>query len=198
MAMFKEKIDMTKMAVEDGILPKEYMWEHIFHMSPDQFGELDDMIAEDQKRKFRYKQISEEGNDPAETGKAYGTPHQIATLYGGQGVLDVPTGYNETNPNEPKARPGRPQKYSSIRGTDADPFGRDRLGTYDMKSNAETGEDKRGFEFKGGPMSMEHTLGVFLRNKDSLKKMFNKGDRSVLLYEQNGGILDESNIKPDA
>jgi hypothetical protein len=197
MAMFKEKLDMAKSAVEDAILPKEYMWEHIFHLSPDQFGELDDMIAEDQKRKFRYKQISEEGNDPAETGKAYGTPHQIATLYGGQGILDVPTGYNETNPNEPKPRPGRPEKYSSIKGTDADPFGRDRLGTYDMKSNAETGEDKRGFQFKGGPLSMESAMNVFLRNKKSLEKMNRKADRSILLYEESD-ILNENNIKPDS
>ena len=197
MALLKEKLDMAKSAVEDALLPKEYMWEHIFHLSPDTFGELDDMIAEDQKRKFRYKQISEEGNDPAESGKAYGTPHQIATLYGGQGTIDVPTGYNETNPNEPKARPGRPEKYSSIRGTDADPFGRDRLGTYDMKSNAETGEDKRGFAFKGGPMNMENNMNVFLKNKGSLEKMFKRADQPVLLYEESG-ILDESNIKPDS
>ena len=197
MAMFKEKLDMANTAVENAILPKEYIWQNIFRLSEDSFGELEDMIVEDQKKKFRYKQIAEEGNDPAESGKAYGTPHQIAALYGGTTPQELPTGYNELNPNEPKTRPGRPQKYASMVGTDKDPFGRDRLGTYGMKSNAETGEDKSGLEFRGGPLSMESTKAVYLKNADSLKKMFKNTERPILLYEGQSSILDESNIKPD-
>jgi hypothetical protein len=193
-AMFKEKIDLATQAVDGAILPKEYVWENIFHLSPDSFGELEDMIVEDQKRKFRYDQIETEGNDPLESGTAYGTPSQIAGLYGGKSVLDVPPGYNEKNPKEPVKMPGRPEKYKSIIGTDKSAFGRDPIGRKGMGSNMERGEDK--VEYKGGPLSFESTMAVYLKNKEDLSKMF-KGKR-VTLFEnssETGGLLDERNIK---
>jgi len=197
-ALFKEKIDLANQSIEGNILPREYVWENIFHMSPDSFGELEDMIVEDQKRKFRYDQITTEGNDPLESGQAYGTPHQIAGLYGGQKVLNVPTGYNETNPNEPVKLPGRPRKYKSTFGTDSSAFGRDGIGRYGMKSNAETGEDSLKPKYKGGPMSFESTMAVYLKNKESLEKMF--PGKKVSLFEEKSeesSLLDERNIKED-
>ena len=54
-------------------------------------------MREDAKRKFRLAQIEAEGNDPVETGKSYGTPHDLASLYGkGRMYSDpgnVPDGY---------------------------------------------------------------------------------------------------------
>jgi hypothetical protein len=41
-----------------------------------------DLLIQDAKRKFRITQIENEGNDPLETGKSYGTPHDLASLYG--------------------------------------------------------------------------------------------------------------------
>ena len=46
------------------------------------YEEYRDLIREDAKRKFRLSQIEAEGNDPIETGKSYGTPHDLAALYG--------------------------------------------------------------------------------------------------------------------
>jgi len=93
-ALFKEKIDLAKQAMEGSLLPRDFIYDKIFHFSEDQYAELEDMIIEDKKREFRYAQIQEEGNDPAESGQAYGTPHQIASLYGGKedSVLNVPQG----------------------------------------------------------------------------------------------------------
>ena len=184
-AMFKEKVDLANQAMENSSLPRDYIWKNVFNISEDEFNELDDLIVEDQKRKFRYKQIAEEGNDPAETGQAFGTPHQIASLYGGKGdgPLDVPAGYNEKNPSEPLKIPGRPQKYKSTYGTDEAPFG--RTGVYDMKANAETKEDDFKVSFKGGAMNMEGTKAVYLQNKSALEKMFGKENaRKTNLFEQ--------------
>lgn len=192
--MFKEKIDLAAQAVEGAILPKEYIWENIFHISPDSFGELEDMIIQDQKNKFRYDQIETEGNDPLDSGQAFGTPSQIAGLYGGKPTLDVPPGYDETNPNGPVKMPGRPEKYKSIIGTDKSAFGRDPIGRKGMGSSMERGEDK--VEYKGGPLSFESTMAIYLQNKDSMSKMF-KG-KKVTLFEnsgETGGLLDERNIK---
>lgn len=195
-AMFKEKIDLTVQAMEGNVLPKEYIWENIFHLSPDSFGELEDMIIEDQKKKFRYDQIETEGNDPLESGTAFGTPHQIAGLYGGKPTLDVPPGYNENDPNGPVKMPGRPEKYKSIIGTDKSAFGRDPIGRKGMGSSMERGEDK--VEYKGGSLSFEGTRAVYLQNRDSMAKMF--AGKKVSLFEnqsQSGGLLDERNIKED-
>jgi hypothetical protein len=197
-AMFKEKIDLMNQATSTAGLPRDYIWKNIFRISEDEFGELDDMIVEDQKRKFRFGQIETEGNDPAETGQAFGTPHQLASIYGGKGdgTLDVPSGYNEKNANEPNKIPGRPQKYKSTYGTDDSPFGRDRLGAYDLKANAETGEDSFKPKFKGGPLNLEgrnETLSIYLKNQSDLKKMFAK---KIKLFE-NSIVLDESNIIED-
>ena len=139
-ALFKEKIDLASQALELKFLPRDFIYDKIFHFSEDQYAEMDDMIVEDQKRTFRYNQIVEEGNDPAETGQAFGTPHQLASLYGGKGQtsLNVPTGYDETNPNEPIKLPGRPQKYKSTRGTDDAAFGRDPIGKSDLKASADS------------------------------------------------------------
>jgi hypothetical protein len=198
-AMLKEKVDLMNQAMESKSLPRDYMWKNVMRISEDEFGELEDMIVEDQKRVFRYNQIQEEGNDPAETGQAFGTPHQLASLYGGKGDgnLDVPTGYDETDPNRPTKISGRPQKYKSTYGTDDSPFGRDRLGSYDLKSNAETGEDSFKPKFKGGPLNLENinsTKAAFFQHKDSLAKMF--PSKKVTLFEQST-TLDESNIIED-
>jgi hypothetical protein len=189
-ALFKEKVDLANQAMESALLPRDFIYDKIFHFSEDQYSELEDQILEDKRRTFRYKQIEEEGNDPSESGQAYGTPHQLASLYGGKAGmnLEVPTGYDELNPNEPTKVPGRPQKYKSIIGTDQDVFGRDPLGKKGMKSKEEKGEDSMDFSLN---LTNENTMGIFLRNKQALDKIF--AARKVKLYEQ-PDVLNEDNI----
>ena len=198
LAMLKEKVDLLNQASEAASLPRNYIWKNVFHISEDEFEEMDDMIAEDQKRKFRYAQIQQEGNDPSETGQAFGTPHQLASLYGGKtdGPLDVPSGYDELDPNRPTKVPGRPQKYKSTYATDDSPFGRDRLGSYDLKANAETGEDSFKPKFKGGPLNLENTTStkaIFAQYENALKKMFPNKKKTLL----ESSTLDENNILED-
>jgi hypothetical protein len=78
----KEKVDLAKNIIDGKLLPTDWIYDNIFHLSEDQYDEYRDLIAEDQKRIFRFKQIENEGNDPLESGKSYGTPHDLAYLYG--------------------------------------------------------------------------------------------------------------------
>ena len=86
-------------------------------------------MAEDAMSKFRLSQIENEGNDPTESGMSYGTPHDLASLYGNKrdkavGPAQVPTGYDE----KPQGRPvEKPQNYGSDQGN----FSRDPLGKKD-------------------------------------------------------------------
>jgi hypothetical protein len=189
-ALFKEKIDLAKQAMEGSLLPRDFIYDKIFHFSEDQFGELEDQIVEDKKRDFRYKQIQEEGNDPSESGQAYGTPHQIASLYGGKEdqVLNAPYGYDEN-------KPGRPKSFSSIVGTDKSAFGRDPIGGADRRDSNEAGEDSLKQNFKGGsPLALENTMAEYLKNRGMLSKM-NKVGRKTKLFEESNLLSDENIIE---
>ena len=116
---------------------------------------------------FRLKQIEEEGNDPSETGQVYGTPSQLATAYGkGRGDNDVPTGYNEKDPNEPVHLVGRPKSSVSNINRQDNPFGKDRLGSKEYHS-PEQGEERLGkTQYKGGsPLALESTRATYFKNK---------------------------------
>ena len=41
-----------------------------------------ELVREDAKRAFRIAQVEAEGNDPAKSGRSYGTPHDLASMYG--------------------------------------------------------------------------------------------------------------------
>ena len=135
-ALLKEKIDLANQMKDSKLFSSDYIYENIFDMSEDQYNEMRDLVREDGKRAFRHAQIEAEGNDPAKSGRSYGTPHDLASMYGrratatekGGGPGSVPSGYNEIGPEG-----GRPKEKASIYGTNDDPMGgRDRLGVHGM------------------------------------------------------------------
>jgi len=130
-ALMKEKVDLAKNIMDAQLLPTDWIYHHIFHFSEDQFEEYRDLILQDAKRKFRLGQVTEEGNDPLETGKSYGTPHDLASLYGKSRMIsdpgNVPAGYQVDKTL------GRPKEKVSNINTQQNVFGRDRLGKQDMK-----------------------------------------------------------------
>jgi len=184
-------------------MPSDWIYDNVFHFSEDEVDEMRDLVIEDKKRIFRQTQVTEEGNDPAESGQAYGTPHQLATIYG-QGrytntpsaPTEVPSGYDENQPNTVRV-PGRPQEKSSIINTQKSAFGKDKLGNKEY-SAPEQGEEKLGkTQYKGGsPLALESKM-VYLKNKDMFSQMTSSG-RKVNLFESkdNDGILSEDNIMP--
>ena len=209
-ALMKEKMDLAAQMMETSFLPTDWIYDKLFHFSEEEFDEYRDLVVEDKKRMFRMKQIEEEGNDPAESGQAYGTPHQIASMYGGYGSAplsgqNVPQGYDETNPNEPVKLPGRPESKVSLINTSDDPLGRDRMGVYDLKSKPNSGEDAGGLRSKftgGSPLSLREnkhtTVASYLTNKAALESY--KKNKRVNIYENDktSELLDESRIRPDS
>ena len=177
--LLKEKLEAASQAIELKLLPTDWIYDNIFQFSEDQYEEYRDLIVQDQKRKFRMAQIEAEGNDPVETGRSYGTPHDLASLYG-QGRYqsdpgNVPDGYNE------KSVLGRPEEKASKINTQDDAFGRDRLGRKDMKRD------------DVGELSEIDSKSVYLKNKSLLenldKTIFTKTDQAK------ESLLDEKNIK---
>jgi hypothetical protein len=179
-SLMKEKVDLAKNIMESQLLPTDWIYHHIFHFSEDQFEEYRDLILQDAKRKFRLGQVTEEGNDPLETGKSYGTPHDLASLYGKSRMIsdpgNVPAGYQVDKTL------GRPKERVSNIDTQQNAFGRDRLGKKDMKI-----DDQPGYNSK----SLNEN--VHLKNKQFIteieKKLVFQIDKSK------ESLLDENQLR---
>lgn len=182
-ALLKEKIDLARQMQETKLFSTDYIYDHIFNLSEDTYNEMRDLVREDAKRDFRISQIENEGNDPVISGQSFGTPHDLASIYGSREQGDVPTGYDE---REVKPE-GRPRVKASILGTQQDPAGgRDRLGVQGMKggypSDAENVKE-----------STNNTKVVFLRNKDIF------APKKTIIFEESqleaSDLLNEDNIQ---
>ena len=183
-ALMKEKVDLAAQMMETKLLPTDWIYDNIFRFSENEYDEYRDLISEDAKRKFRLNQIEAEGNDPVETGKSYGTPHDLASLYG-KGRMDsdptnVPDGYDQGT-IDPKL--GRPKEKVSDRNTQDSAFGKDRLGAKGMKRDVN--EPKSSYKGKS-PLALETLISkVPINSKKLVFENDNKGE----------SLLDESNIK---
>jgi len=183
-ALMKEKVDLAAQMIETKLLPTDWIYDNIFRFSENEYDEYRDLISEDAKRRFRLAQIEAEGNDPVETGKSYGTPHDLASLYG-KGRYDsdptnVPDGYDQGT-IDPKL--GRPKEKVSNRNTQDSAFGKDRLGAKGMKKDMN--EPKSSYKGKS-PLALETLLSkVPISTKKLVFENDNKGE----------SLLDESNIK---
>jgi len=178
--LMKERVELASAMMETKLVPSNWIYENIFNFSEDQYNGFRDQIQEDAKRTFRLVQIENEGNDPATTGKSFGTPHDLASLYNARNTgEDVPQGYDKD-----KREPGRPQEKATIYNTQEDPLGRDRLGVDDMKGKYPGEEDRL--------TENNRTKAIYYRYKD----LFDS--KKVVLFEdenKSGNLLDEKNIK---
>ena len=186
-ALWKEKVDLAKSVQDTNLLPSDWIYHQIFQFSEDQYDEYRDQVIEDKKRVFRLAQIENEGNDPAKTGKSYGTPHDLASLYGkGRAGMDVdgpvPPGYDEDRPV------GRPKERASIKGTQRDPLGKDPLGSIENGTLYTANQPEEG---SGTPKAMFE----YQRNKKLFEGLDSKRKVLAMGPDQEPSLLDEKNIK---
>jgi hypothetical protein len=184
--LMKEKVELAKNMMDASLFPTDYIYDYLFHMSEDKYDDMRDLVAEDKKRFFRYSQIENEGNDPVVSGESYGTPHDLASLYGkGRNDMGVPPVYDETNPV------GRPQVKTSVYNTQKRVLGKDPLGKQvDLQPDTGRPPEPKG----GSPLSLESTKAIYAQNKKMLEEVFKKSN--VFDKENTGSsLLDETNLK---
>jgi hypothetical protein len=180
--LYTSKTAVAKEMIDGKLFSKDWVYENVFGLSPDQYNEQKDSMIEDALESFRLSQIENEGNDPVESGMSYGTPHDLASLYGNKrdksvGPAQVPTGYDEKDPGRPVEKP---QNY----GSDQSNFSRDPLGKKGLTP------DKPEKQSDGNRVSTFETIQL----KKSLQKLRNK--KQILKETNESGMLSEKNIKP--
>ena len=173
-ALMTEKMTLAQAMVDSKLIPSDWIYENIFHFSEDQYDEYRDLVNEDTKRNFRLTQIEAEGNDPLETGKSYGTPHDLAALYGkGRMYSDpsnLPDGYDEGTTD--KTPLGRPIEQPTNRDKQEGNFGKDRLGRKGMKKDYN--------DTQGSSLALESNR-IMAKYEDMLKDI--PINKNVLLSE---------------
>jgi len=197
--LMKSKAELSATLLEQGLVPSDWIYDNIYHFSEDQYDEYRDLVREDAKRKFRIAQIEAEGNDPVETGKSYGTPHDLASLYGKGRMYSDPGNVPEPEKyaaDDPKL--GRPKDTNVKRNTQDDNFGKDRLGTKRLKDKDKNDSDSIRPKFKGGPLALESAAKIsYLKNKDIFKSLPNPNKKQLVFEEDKdtSSLLDENQLK---
>ena len=174
-------MDVATSMLENKVMSRDWVYENLFGLSPDQYNKEKDLMVKDAMHNFRVSQIENEGNDPVESGISYGTPHDLASLYGNKrdkavGPAQIPTGYDEKDPGRPIEKP---QNYGSDKGN----FSRDPLG-------------KKGLEPSSPPKPKE-TSKISTLEAANLKKSLQKlkTKKRIIKEEEENGLLSEKNIK---
>ncbi len=178
--LYGAKMDVASAMLDNKVMSRDWVYENLFGLSPDQYNKEKDLMVQDAMQNFRVSQIENEGNDPSESGESYGTPHDLASLYGnkrdkGVGPNQVPTGYDE-NPVGP------PKQSVSNYGTEDSNFSRDPLG-------------KKGTKADMAAESYNPSRSVYHNLKSSLQKI--KQEKQILKEGDDNGLLSEKNIKSE-
>ena len=177
-ALWKEKVELAGNIMDKSLLPTDWIYQNIFHFSEDQYAEFRNQTIEDKKRSFRISQIENEGNDPVESGTSFGTPHDLASLYGKGRYGEVPIGYDEKEA-------GRPEEKVSDYGTQDHALGKDPIGKDGMH------EPLKAPAGTGATWTLENARVEYLKNKKMLESI--KVSKTNVFEEPS--ILNESNIQ---
>ena len=192
-ALMTEKMTLAQSMIDSKIIPTDWIYENIFHFSSDEYEEYRELVQQDAKRNFRVTQIENEGNDPIESGMSYGTPHDLASLYG-KGRMEsdpnnVPDGYNEKKPL------GRPKERASNIGKQDNAFGKDRIGRVGMRKDNDSSDSIKP-KYKGGsPLALE-TKNLSKSQEEMLNKIPKK--KKQMIFEKDKkqtSLLDDKQIR---
>jgi len=125
--LWNSKTQLASSMLQDGIVSTEWIYKNVFNFTEDKIKEMDNQIVFDYKQKFRRSQIESEGNDPAKSGEAQGTPSDAQAGRTGHELDDEggspPGGWNGA---------GRPKEGGKY-GKDSGARGRDPLGAHDKR-----------------------------------------------------------------
>jgi len=193
--IWSSKVSVAKDMLENKLFSKKWVYDEIFHMSDDDINVIKNDIIDDTKQSYRFKQIEEEGNDPAksfqklspEKGGDGGETGEPEAAEGEGAAAEVPTLKEKSKPDYERPSQKGLKKASNY------PFGEDVMGRLEMNRDFKSDRSPT-HKFAGGsPFSME-SISKDLVKLDSFLKTSQQEKTSLLSENKQKSMMDESNI----
>lgn len=174
--LMASKFELFEKNNSEKIMSEHKLYKDLFGWTDSDIADDFDQKLEDLKNRFRMKQIEEEGNDPAESGRTYGTAHDIASMHMAS-KMQIDNGDDIKKFYTPDARAdneGRPKEITTFETEKDKEYGRDPVG-------------KKGMEKVAGLESFV----TYLSQKGDFRKLLRERQEKRLT------ILDESQLFDD-
>jgi len=213
--VYKSKVELCKDMQEQKVFSKKWIYENIFGLSDQDMISLQKQLIDDAKGAYRFKQIEDEGNDPAlaflnKDKKEGGSGDESSGgSEGGESMSTEPesgSGGSEgsesmsTEPESGGEKPGETGGSSSSAPKLAEKrdqtgrknsrnhkyaFGEDPLGTLENNRKADLSVSHK--YKKGSPLSFESIRGLtdLLKTLDQEKEILREGNQKSFMDEQN-------------
>ena len=188
LALLETKIKIASDLKEANLLSTDWLYKNVFNMSDAEIEHEMENVADDIRRRFRFAQMEEEGNDPEKTGRSFGTPHDLASLniegreYASkenEKMVDPQVGDAENDAeldfgamNVRKKEKGGAKKLGMRYGQDSHPSGRDPIGQdsyHDAVEIARNSTAKKSNRNSRGSFPLEETTRTARSMKNLLK-----------------------------
>jgi len=201
--IWQDKVNLSKDMMETKLFSKKWIYENVFKISEEDSDVQKNDLVEDAKQSYRFKQIEEEGNDPAikflqsndkdegDTGDAAADTEASDTIP----PADTPAEKSPTEekPADKESSPSEsPPKLAERDQTgrkDASkyPYGEDPLGSLENNRKSDLSITHK-YKNKS-PLSLESLKGLsdMLNTVDDEKKILREGDEK--------SYMDEINVK---
>jgi hypothetical protein len=198
--VWKNKVEVSKDMQENKLFSKKWIYENVFGLSEQDMIVIQKQLVDDAKGSYRFKQIEEEGNDPAlQFLKTNGGENE-----GGAGETGGETG-GEAGGNDAGGEAGgeagggaggaepapklteKKRDQTGRKNARKYPFGEDPLGTLELNSSNDLSPTHK-YKNKS-PISLESlgSLDTLIKGSEKTKQVLREG--------KNGSFMDETNIK---
>jgi hypothetical protein len=188
--LWNSKVSLARDMKDLRMLSDEWIYDKIFDMSKDEW-ELEQLrVIENLKQTFRREQIEQEGNDPAKTGKSFGTPHDIASMQISKA--------GEDNYVEQEYNGGRPKEGGTYGSHESnltyDPLGKKELGN---ALKTDKNPIKHNYR-KNSPLAYEEIIKGVRKDYNKKSKLIQESLKSDMEKDVDAGtLLDESQLLED-
>ena len=205
--VWKSKVEVSKDMQENKFFSKKWIYENVFGLSDQDMIDLQKQLIDDAKGNYRFKQIEEEGNDPAikflqssdkgegdtegDTGSAAADTEASDTMpptdtsAEKSPAEEKPTGKESTPSGSPPKLAERDQ--TGRKDASKYPYGEDPLGGLENNRKSDLSITHK-YKNKS-PLSLESLKGLsdMLNTVDDEKKILREGDEK--------SYMDEINVK---
>lgn len=197
--VWKSKVELCKDMSELKLFSRKWEYENVFGLSEQDMIDLQKQVLDDCKSGYRFKQIEEEGNDPAlsflkskeESEKDAGGSEGGGVSANKQSGETTPGSEEKPSPatvgEEPPSLTEKKRDQTGRKKASDYPFGEDPLGT--LENNRKSDLSVTHTYKNKSPLSLEALSGLndLLNTVDEEKQILREGERK--------SFMDETNIK---